>query len=278
MSNVAEIALDNEMLRRYAPSVFATAPAPEVSDRYGFVPTIDIVDALRTEGWLPVKAKQRNVRNASRRELATHALHFRLNDDRSMTNVGDSVVELLLKNSHDRSSAYTLHAGVFRLVCSNGLVVADSTFAKMSVRHGKNIVDDILEGSYEIIREVPAIASQVENMVAVDLSTEQRRNFALDAYNMAFGEIDHNNITGKDNIINQMLRARRYGDSGTDLWTTMNVIQENIIRGGITTRHLNEKVRSGVRQSTSRAVKNIEKDIKLNKALWGMADAYLEAA
>jgi len=269
MTHGGNDALTNAQILAGAPSVFATAPHHEVSNRYGFMPTIDVVDALRYEGWMPVDATQRNVRDKSKRELTTHLLRFRRIDDDIQ--VGDSVVELLLKNSHDRSSAFVLHAGVFRMACANGIVIADSTFKKMSVRHGKNIVDDIIEGSYEIIDEVPMIAGHIQGMKNTMLDGTIRAGFARDAYKLAFGELDETTLTGEASIINQMLRPKRQSDTGHDLWSTFNVIQENVIRGGIQTTKLSNTARGGYRRNTSRAVKSIDKGIKLNKALWEMA-------
>jgi len=260
-------AMTNAQIMLAAPSTFATAPHHEVSDRYGFMPTIDVVDALRGEGWLPVDATQKNVRDKSKRELTTHLLRFRRLDND--IKVGDSVVELLLKNAHDRSSAFVLHAGIFRMACANGIVIADSTFNKLSVRHGKNIVGDILEGSYDIIKDVPMITEQVEGMQNTMLDGRERAILARTAYNYAFGERDDKLLTSENSIINQMLQPKRHSDTGSDLWSTFNVIQENVIRGGIRTAKVNDKGR--YRRTTSRAVKSIDKNIKLNKALWEMA-------
>lgn len=276
MTHAGNEALTNDQILVDAPSVFAKAPHHEVSDRYGFQPTIDVIDALRYEGWMPVDATQKNVRDKSKRELTTHLLRFRRLDND--IKVGDSVVELLLKNSHDRSSAFVLHAGIFRMACANGIVIADSTFGKLSVRHGKNIVNDIIEGSYNIIEDVPMITNHVDGMQATMLDGYQRGNFARDAYEMAHGELTEDVLTSAGQIVTQMLSPRRDADTGHDLWTTFNVIQENIIRGGITTTKLSKKTRYGTRRNTTRAVNNIDKNIKLNKALWEMATNLKQAA
>jgi len=267
MSHGSNIVLNDQQILAQAPSVFATAPHHEVSDRYGFMPTIDVVNALRSEGWMPVDATQKNVRDKSKRELTTHLLRFRRVD--SNISVGDSVVELILKNAHDRSSAFVLHAGIFRMACANGIVIADSTFSKLSVRHGKNIVKDIIGGSHEIIRDVPMICDHVEGMQETELTGEERAIFARTAYSFAHGQPDEKNLTSDASIVNQMLHPKRHTDGGKDLWTTFNVIQENIIRGGVRTAKINAKGR--VARSTKRAVKSIDKNIKLNKALWEMA-------
>ena len=267
MTHTGSIALSNDQIMATAPSVFATHPHHEVSDRYGFMPTIKVVNALRNEGWMPVDATQKNVRDASKRNLTTHLLRFRRIDNDIQ--VGDSVVEILLKNAHDRSSAFVLHAGIFRMACANGIVIADSTFNKLSVRHGKNVVGDIIEGSCEVINEVPAICETVEGMQNTDLSGAERAIFAKTAYTFAHGERDENTLTSQENIINQVLRPKRRSDTGTDLWSTFNVIQENIIKGGVRSAKIGANGR--VRRSTKRAVGNIDKNIKLNKAIFEMA-------
>ena len=267
MTHTGSIALSNDQIMATAPSVFATAPHHEVSDRYGFMPTIKVVNALRNEGWMPVDATQKNVRDASKRDLTTHLLRFRRIDNDIQ--VGDSVVEILLKNAHDRSSAFVLHAGIFRMACANGIVIADSTFNKLSVRHGKNVVNDIIEGSCEVINEVPAICETVESMQATELTGEERAIFANTAYNFAHGERDEDILTSQENIINQVLRPKRREDTGHDLWSTFNVIQENIIKGGVRSAKIGANGR--VRRSTKRAVGNIDKNIKLNKAIFEMA-------
>jgi len=267
MTKTSTVAMTNDQIMLNAPSVFATAPHNEVSARYGFMPTIEVVDALASEGWQVVDATQKNVRTVSKRLLTTHLLRFRRLENE--ITVGDSVVELVLKNSHDRSSAFVLHAGIFRQVCANGIVIADSTFNKLSVRHGKTVVKDIIGGSHEIIKDVPSICTAVEGLQATELTPAERSIFARTAYTMAHGELPKNSLTTYDDVVKQMLEPKRRADTGSDLWTTYNVVQENIIKGGIRTAKVNKK--GQLRRATSRAVKNIDKDIRLNKCLFEMA-------
>jgi len=90
--------LIHDQLHRHAPAIFAHQPDEAVSDRYGFVPTINVVDALQREGWYPVRAQQTHVRQAQRREVARHMIRFRQDPDRQIA-VGDSVTELVLTNA-----------------------------------------------------------------------------------------------------------------------------------------------------------------------------------
>jgi len=270
MTQPHSTALENEAMLLTAPSIFATKPHDEVSARYGFTPTIQIIDALRNEGWFPVDATQKNVQDQSKKLLTKHLVRFRrLNDD---IIVGDSAVELLLTNSHDRSAAFVLHAGIFRMACANGIVIADSTFNKVSVRHNQNAAEDVVEGVYRVVEEVPLITSQVEDMQNIQLTPFEQEVFAQTALNYITPEAkegDAKVITTEHDMVKQMLRPKRSADTGSDLWSTYNVVQEKALKGGLCVLKQNDKGR--YRRNTTRKIKSIDKDIKLNKALWEMA-------
>jgi hypothetical protein len=254
--------LSDVELRRYSPSIFAEHEHSRMSDRYGFIPTIRVVEALRAAGWQPVQASDQRVRLEDRKGFTRHLVRFQHADAKALSVVNDSIPELVLLNSHDGTSAYQMHAGLFRLVCSNGLVVADSTFSKISIKHSGDVIGRVIDATAEIIREVPRITSQVQHMQAIALTDNERVAFADSA------------LVLRDSTLpldpNQVLRPRRYADNGCDLWATFNTVQENLIRGGLRSRSA-----TGRRAST-RAVTSINEDTKLNKALWSLAEKMAE--
>ncbi len=258
-------ALDNTRLQRLAPSIFADAPHASVSSRYGFVPTIALVDAFRAEGWLPVRAQQTAVRDESRREHTRHLVRFRRLQE--PLQVGDALAELVLTNSHDTSSAYQLDAGLFRLVCSNGMVCPIGDFGGIRVRHGKHIVDEVIEGSYELIEELPQIAASVDRFRDTGLDGREQGLFAEAALEVRYGEDWARQSPVRPG---QLLDARRTDDQGTDLWVTFNRVQENLLKGGLLGR-----ARSGRRVRT-RQVRSVAEDIRLNRALWRLAERFAQ--
>jgi len=270
MSQSHNTHLNNELLLKNAPSIFAEQPFHDVSEKYGFIPTINVIDGLRDNGWFPVDATQKNVRLVEKENFTKHLVRFRrLNDD---IQVGDSVVELVLTNSHDRTSGFILHAGIFRMACANGIVVADSTFQKVSVRHSQHSADRVIEGSYTIIDEVPKITSEIESMQNIELTRNEQMIFARTALDYMTPEPKKDApqvLTADNSIIEQMLRPKRVADVGSDLWGTYNVIQEKCLRGGLRITKRNAK--GQYRRTTTREVKSIDRSIKLNKALWDMA-------
>lgn len=252
--------LTNERIAQLAPAVFGTSPAAKLSNRYGLIRTLDVLDELRGAGWLPVYAGQGKARRsgADAAEQMRHVIRFRHGD--AQIDAGDVVPELVMLNSHDGSSAYKLHAGLFRFVCGNGLIVADATFASIAIRHSKNAAREVVDASFEIVKEIPKLAASVDGMREVQLSAAEQTIFAESAARLRW---DEESIPVKPEAL---LAARRHEDNGSDLFTTMNRVQENLIRGGVRGR-----ATTG-RRLTTRGVGSVAEDTKINKALWHLAE------
>lgn len=263
MNNVK--ALDNGALLKYAPSVFSESSHQSTSARYTQIPTIHIVDALKNEGWMPVSAAETKVRDQSKKGYAKHLLRFRHTNDITRTlNVQDKLSEIVLLNSHDGSSSYQLHAGIFRLVCANGMIVADSTLQKQCVRHSGDIIGNVIEGLYSIIDDLPEVNAQIENYKNITLNTEEQNALALAGIALRWEE-------GKSPVKpEQVTQINRREDTSNDLWTVFNRIQENILRGGL--RGLKRDELGRAQRVTTREVKSVTENVRLNKALWVLAD------
>jgi hypothetical protein len=171
----------------------------------------------------------------------------------------------VLLNSHDKSSAYQLHCGLFRLVCSNGLVVADATFQRISIKHSGFNPDSVIEASFKVLCAVPDIMNKVHLFQDRILTDAERLALATGAATYRWEDLNTAPVNAS-----MLLNARRYGDDAKDLWTTLNTVQENIIRGG--QRDYSRRRPHGSRMPKSRAIKGIDEDMKLNKALWQMAE------
>jgi len=256
--------LTDDEIHVSAPSVFADRGHARTSARYALIPTIRVVDALRSEGWLPTLARETRVRDADRRGYAKHLLRFRRREASQRTAVvGDVIPEIILLNAHDGSSSYELHAGFFRVVCGNGLVVADATVQRQRVRHAGDVVERVIEGVYEIVRELPEAAQRIRRYRDIVLDTGEATRLAAAALRLRYPVMGSAPITAP-----QLLWPRRAEDLASDLWTRLNVIQENLLRGG-----LNGRSAQGRRVRT-RGIRAVNTDVRLNKALWCLADDY----
>jgi hypothetical protein len=263
-------ALSDDQLRRVAPSIFATEAHESRSARFAPVPTVTVLDGLRREGFEPVFAAQSGTHDDSRRDFTKHMLRLRHRGEGRAMKVGDSVFEIVLVNANDGSAAYQMLPGVFRLVCLNGLMVGNA-YDEVKVRHSGNAVHDVIEGAFRVLSEAPRVAGQVEAFRGITLNRDEREAFAEAAHALRF--------EGETPIrAAQLLQPRRRDDVGADLWTTFNVAQENIIRGGLSAMGRNAAGQR--RRTTSREVQGIDQNRALNRALWTLSErmAQLKAA
>jgi Domain of unknown function (DUF932) len=260
---------------RLPSATYAECPHDSRSDQFRHIPTFEIVDLMKQAGFVPVRASARAVRNPDKDGFQKHVIRFRreAEADLKLARVGETVSEIALLNAHDGTSGLNLIPALMRLACLNGLVIQDANLGKISIPHrGANIADRIIEGSYAVIERADQGAIASVEWSKVNLSPEKALEFADRALSIKY-------VTKPDEKRSDicpiepahLLRPRRYGDNGPDLWRTFNRVQENLIKGGQAGR-IGDKFRS------SRAVKSAEKDITLNAALWGLAKEYAEAA
>lgn len=262
MKNVS--AMDNATLFKNAPSVFAEFAHDSLSSRYTQIPTIKIVDSLRNEGWMPVAADESKTRDTNRKGFAKHLLRFRHIDNIGRTlNVNDKFQEICLLNSHDGSSSYQLHAGIFRLACSNGMIVADSTLQKQAVRHSGDIIGNVIEGVYSIVEDLPRVEAQIEQFKNLILTRDEQRALAKSGLALRWEE---NAPVQPESL----LSVKRADDRTDDLWTVFNRIQENMIKGGLSGYTRDSLGRP--KRTTTREVRSVTENVRLNKALWTLAD------
>lgn len=255
---MSQLPLTHTELMSQAPALFTEQPHYETSDKYHFVSTIDVVTQITAFGWHPVSVQEASVRDTDKEGYQRHLVRFRHFDD--LLNPKENAVELLLFNSHDRTTAFSISAGVFRFICANGLVIADSIFEAYKIKHIGDRDNDIHVAIEKIISFKPQLERKIEQFEAIELSETEKVSFARSSTPLRFEkhlEIDYDDL----------LVPHRDEDTKDDLYTVMNVIQENLLRGNI----------SGVnkdtgRKFTSKEIKSIGKDVEVNQGLWDIAE------
>jgi hypothetical protein len=223
---IGTVAISAQELNALAPSVFASQPIAGVSDRYSFLPTSSILNGMRENGWVPVRAEQQSVRTEARRGFQKHLIRFARAEHLATWDKNQVRPEVVLLNSHDKSSAYQLHCGLFRLVCLNGMVVSDGTFARISIKHSGFKPDSVIEASFDVLEAVPQIMDKVKLFQDRILTDAERLALAKGAATYRWEDPNKAPVNPS-----MLLNPRRYGDGAKDLWTTLNTVQENIIRG-----------------------------------------------
>lgn len=254
--------LSADDLRTRAPAVFATERHASRSPKYRFINTATIVSALNDVGLVPVEARQSKSRRPDGALYARHLIRFR--PVRESIEIGDTVGELSLLNSHDGASNYQLIATLYRAVCRNGLVVRGADFGFVSVPHRGSVVDDVVAGALSIVSRLHEVAPRVEAMQKRTLGVDEQLDFAHAA--LAIRYVDR---PVPDIRPSALLVPRREADDGSDLWRVYNRVQEAVLRGGLEYRTQKK------RAVRSRAVRAIREDLRINTALWQAASAYL---
>ena len=250
--------LNNQELRTKAPTLFTQEPHSEVSEKYHFIPTIDVIEEIRANNWYPVNVNVANVRDIEKEGFQQHCVRFRHFED--LLNPKDNAVELLLFNSHDRSKAFSISAGIFRFVCANGLVISDSVFEAYKIKHLGERDNDVANAVNQITAIKDKLMNKINTLSNIKLSQLEKESFAKLSVPLRFEE--HLEINHTD-----LLTPLRDEDYKDDLYTTLNVIQENLIRGNIS--GINKE--SG-RRFTSKEIKAISADTHINKGLWDIAE------
>ena len=271
--------MTKEQMHKVAPYIFATgATNPAVSDRYVFASTETIIDDMAKLGWQVVDCKQQRANKRSNIR-SFHMVAFQNPDifitktDESGNETLDCFPRIVLTNSHDGFNSFKFMVGIFRLVCSNGLVVATDTFADISIRHINYTFEELRSVVSKAILSVSDNISVMNEMQDTILTDEQKSALATEALRIRKGVKDDEKFTVAEEDIADILTPERTQDEGNDLWTVFNVLQEKIIRGNFKTK----SAKSG-KPRKARPITGVAKDIEINQNFFKAASAYRVAA
>jgi hypothetical protein len=253
--------LTMEELRLKAPSAFATSPMNGLSTRYTFVPTTEIVAGLRQKDWVPVNVEQQRVRSESRFGFQKHLIRFRRNEQ--MQTLDEWNAELVLTNSHDAGCAYILQVGIYRRLCSNGLVVSEDSFQAIRFRHSGLRAQEVVQASYRVLEYGPQLGTLIDRLRSRILDEDQALAFAHQALLLRYQKQEQSPIRPIT-----LLTPRRVEDQSNDLWTVLNRVQENLLQGGLSD---GRRTQVGTLR-TLRSLRGIDSKVSINKKLWSLAE------
>lgn len=269
--------LSKEQLREICPKAFCAAPTnPKVTERYVQANTEMVIDDLAKLGWYPVDAKQCREKRNSSGIRSFHMVAFQNPDVKLMRKEvgadGEGIVEayprIILTNSHDGFNSFKFMVGLFRLVCSNGLVIATEKFADMSIRHMNYDFEELRKMVAQVVVEVEEQAKCMTQMLQTEVTTEQALNIAENAIRIRKGVA----LKISQQALLDMITPKRDEDKGMDLWRVFNVVQEHMMHGDF--RSFNAKGK----ERKSRPLKSVTKGIDANKQLFRHVYSYVKQA
>lgn len=281
-NNLSTDFLSMDELRKACPAAFKTTPTnPGVSNKYVHANTATVVEDLAKLGWKPVQAKQCRPKKNSSGIRSFHMIAFQnpevkickpvTNADGTTTEIVDSYPRIILTNSHDGFNSFKFMVGLFRLVCSNGLVVCSDEMVNMSIRHINYDFETLRRVVTTAIEQVPYIVNTMNTMKNTVLSEEDKKELATAVVKIRKDMEDDQKLDIDEATIMDILNPVREEDKSDDLWTVFNICQEKMIKGGYQSVGKNDKVRK------QRKITSIKKDVDYNQRLWEVATRFMPA-
>ena len=270
--------LTEDEIRQRCPLVFATSPTnSKVSEKYTVANTYTVIQDMEKLGWKVVRAAQRRATKKSSGRFSYHMVALQNPDIKITKQVdgGEETVEcfpqIILTNSHDGLSCFQFRVGLYRCICSNGLVISDAELSEFKIRHIYYSFENLRAVVGRILEALPSKVERMSQMSNVLLSEDQKLDFAKKALSIRKG-IKEEELQADEETYKDLLTPVRKEDEGSSLWNVYNVLQEKIVKGGYTTAEEGKKARK-VRKVTS-----FIKELDFSRRIDEVAQSYLMAA
>lgn len=242
---------------------------PTVSSRYRHINTLDVHEVLKDNGFIEKGYREANVRLPERQGFQRHMSIFYRPE---MQDGAHGDFNVMLFNGHDGTTAIRLELGYFRVVCENQLINSE---LGCKVTHTGNALERLNSRIPILLKGYEDFRALKERMVSKEFSPEATRELIMEAVRIR--ELDGMHLENesiKGQVIEYNLKAmdytRRTDDRGSNAWSTLNRIQENMIRG--TTWEIATTTKAGaINYRKLRAVTNLDRVINYNKQLTGKA-------
>ena len=259
MKNLNFIPLNNDVnkLVAFTPSLDGRwRKNQRIESKPFYTETLDVVKMLQKEGWR-VDGSYEN-RNKASRKIGKHCVRLSHPDlGMKIQGKNEGFANMYLTNSCNGSSPLNMDFGMYRQVCSNGLVVKD-IYADSKIKHTEkdyNRLPQIIAG---LESKIQPMFRKFEYLKNVTLTDKQMRDLAREASLIRF-EQDHKINT------DQLLSVRRVEDEGNNLWAVYNRIQENLTQPNML---IDEK------GNLISGISNPLVDISINQGLYDLVEAY----
>lgn len=259
--------LTPEQILEAAPQVYTQAPYDKTSKKYTFIPTYQIIEDMKTLGWEVSDAKAMKSTDEIQSKYGKHLVKF-FNPNIFISD-GQGGVEaypqIVILNNHRGWGRFKFEIGVFRLVCSNGLVVKDRDMGSFVMRHLGYSFEELKKLVGDAVAALPDVVQKINVLSERVMTAKEQAEFAKKALQVRLGE--ERECT--DDEVRQVLQSTRKEDDGNTLWKVFNRVQEHLVKGGFETT----TATGGARKV--RKITNILKDLELNQELWSLTEEYV---
>ncbi len=241
-----------------------------LSKHYSFVPTMKVVNDLRTLGYEVTDAVQVKARKKTTNGYQKHMIT--LEHPKYKVEGSEEYPQILLTNSHDGGNAFSLSAGIFRLVCSNGLVIKTEDYGTARLVHKGYSFEAVQELVKEFEETMGEVLTRITAMKKVELTKAQQIEFAKKAALLRFTAKSYNEDNIADVVdIDDLLNVERKEDAGNGLYEVFNRVQESIVQGKYLYAASGKVKDADTKTRKARPIKNFKQSISVNKKLSELA-------
>jgi hypothetical protein len=211
-----------------------------------YIPTLEVIQTLQNDGWLlkGVSEQRGKNRKIESNYVQMHHPDFELKNKRGKM---EAISSLTITNSCSGAKSLNMDLGLYRQVCSNGLIAFDKHGESTKIKHTEINYKNLSNFIASVNNKTDKILESFGVLQNKALTVDEARQFAYQAAKLKQREDE---IT--DAMISDLLQVNRVEDEGNDLWTVFNRIQENLTAD----------------------VTNFNTDIILNQKLFSLADQY----
>lgn len=239
------------------------APSPDLSDRYMFIDTRRVINDMRDLGF-EVAAFRRPKYRTRAGAFSLHEVDFRRPED--MVPGKAEGPRVVFMNSYDGSRRAQIVSGIIRFICSNGLIAGD-IMENQKFLHLGDYEEQLLEQIKASGDTAAKAFANIDRFKQIQVSDKAALELAKKARSLRYDEkvtLDVDPLT--------LIQPRRREDNRKDLWTRWNVLQENLLKGGIPGKDTSGNIR------VTRPLAQIQKSNDLNRNLWTLLEEFAEAA
>lgn len=263
-------------------SVMAEGHSADTSGKFSFIPTTRVVDIIEKQGWYPAKILEKRARKPEKIGFQAHVVRFRREEDMNQQAiVGEYIPEIVLKNAHDGTSTFQIMAGLYRFVCKNGMVVADSTFETYKIRHTGFQDQNVIDAVFSVVKTTPKILDRVNQFKAIILNVDEQKAYAESALVVKYGAegLKFQNEINKFNYGNLIAPTRTAdtivvkGYGWNTLWNTFNILQEKLVEKG---GRFGVNLKGNSQSAKVRGIKSVSENIRINQGLWMLSEKMCE--
>lgn len=262
-------------------SVMAEGHGPGTSSKFAFIPTTRVIDILKDQGWEPNKISEKRARSETTRGFQEHLIRFRQPDTMNLPKVvGGLIPEIVLKNAHDGTAAFLLMAGIFRLICSNGSIVADSMFQTQRIKHIGFQDQNVIDAVYSVVETTPKIMGRITEFKQIELDKTEQVALGLSALEAKYGKeaTELVKVYDPERLVLPLRREDRieiadYKATRNSLWNTYQTLQEKLVEKG---GRFSMQATKGGKPAKVRGVTSVGENVRLNQALWALTERMAE--